>query len=71
LGVFRKTSETKVSNELFGQQIQVEQPRVPPEGLLKGDNFIISSSTSCLYWEGEVRTRIIGIVLILREGQEQ
>lgn len=35
LGVFHKTLETKVSNELFGQQIQVEQPggssRGPPQ----------------------------------------
>lgn len=71
VGVFHKTLETKVSNELFGQQIQVEQPGVPPEGLPKGDNLIISSSTSCLYWEGVVKTRIMGIFLILREGQEQ
>lgn len=71
LGVFHKTLETKVSNELSGQQIQVEQPGVPPEGLPKGENLIISSSASCLYWEGVVKTRIMGIFLILREGQEQ
>lgn len=57
---------------LMGEEpwkVQLEQQGVPPEVLPKGHSFLISSNASCLYLEWVVRTRLIGVVLILRGAQ--